>query len=226
MGASAEKSYKNLVATLNDLNKKVEESNLNLGDMEAGKRRITAENADLLRQLQELESNANLLLKTKSALVSALDEQKAIADNENLGRSLNKALGEADMWRQKYEIDGLAKAEELEMSRLKLQARLSESQSTIEQLNAKLYQLEKSKSKVQADLQEMAVQLDQAQILNAAMEKKAKQCDRIVGEWKGKCDSLGMDLDVAQKETRNVSSELFRVKNAYDESVLQLEEVR
>ena len=244
---------------MNDLNKKVEESNLNLGDMEAGKRRITAENADLLRQLQELESNANLLLKTKSALVAALDEQKAIADNEakervsllakyrnleheadglkenyeeevgakeNLGRSLNKALGEADMWRQKYEIDGLAKAEELEMSRLKLQARLSESQSTIEQLNAKLYQLEKSKSKVQADLQEMAVQLDQAQILNAAMEKKAKQCDRIVGEWKGKCDSLSMDLDVAQKETRNVSSELFRVKNAYDESVLQLEEVR
>merc|ERR1711962_1502904 len=28
------------------------------------------------------------------------------------------------------------------------------------------------------------------------------------------------------KETRNVSSELFRVKSAYDESVLQLEEVR
>ena len=35
-----------------------------------------------------------------------------------------------------------------------------------------------------------------------------------------------MDLDVAQKETRNISSELFRVKNAYDESILQLEEVR
>merc|ERR1712036_115083 len=34
------------------------------------------------------------------------------------------------------------------------------------------------------------------------------------------------DLDTAQKETRNVSSELFKVKNAYDESILQLEEVR
>ena len=41
-----------------------------------------------------------------------------------------------------------------------------------------------------------------------------------------KVDSLGMDLDCAQKETRNISSELFRVKNAYDESILQLEEVR
>merc|ERR1712128_219001 len=257
--ASAEKSFRNLSGALHDQAKKVEEASLTLGDMEAGKRRVTAENADLLRQLQELEGDANLLVKTKSALVAALDEQKAIADNEskervsllakyrnleheadglkenydeevgakeNLGRQLGKAIGDADMWRQKYEIDGIAKAEELEMARLKLQARLSESLAMIEQLNAKLSQLEKSKAKVQADANDMAVQLDQAQILNAAMEKKAKQFDRIVGEWKGKVDGLSMDLDVAQNETRNVSSELFRVKNAYDESVLQLEEVR
>merc|ERR1719439_489418 len=48
----------------------------------------------------------------------------------------------------------------------------------------------------------------------------------IVGEWKGKCDGLSMDLDVSQKETRNASSELFKVKSAYEETVLQLEEVR
>merc|ERR1719510_62583 len=35
-----------------------------------------------------------------------------------------------------------------------------------------------------------------------------------------------MDLDNAQKETRNASSELFRVKSAYDEAILQLDEVR
>ena len=35
-----------------------------------------------------------------------------------------------------------------------------------------------------------------------------------------------MDLDNAQKETRNTSSDLFKVKNAYDEAVLQLDEVR
>merc|ERR1712080_10382 len=46
------------------------------------------------------------------------------------------------------------------------------------------------------------------------------------GEWKGKVDSLGMDLDSSQKETRIASAELFRVKSAYDESVLQLDEVR
>merc|ERR1719458_1522361 len=112
----------------------------------------------------------------------------------------------------RYEKEGVAKAEELEMAKLKMQARLS--------------QVEKSKAKLQADLDSMAAQLDQAQILNSSMEKKAKQFDRIVGEWKQKVDSIGMDLDNAQKETRNASSELFRVKSAYEESVLQLDEVR
>merc|ERR1719209_389218 len=257
--ASAEKSQRALTATLNDMTKKIEEVTLNLGDFEASKRRYTAENADLLRQLQELSANASLMVKTKSALVSALEEQKCIADNEakervsllgkfrnmehmadglrenydeeagakeNLARQLNKALGDADMWRQKYEIDGVAKAEELEMAKMKLQARLSESQAMIEQLTLKLAQLEKAKAKASTDAADMAQQLDQAQILNAAMEKKAKQFDRIVGEWKGKVDGLGMDLDTAQKETRNISSELFKIKNAYDEAVLQLDEVR
>merc|ERR1711970_864494 len=39
-------------------------------------------------------------------------------------------------------------------------------------------------------------------------------------------DGLSMDLDISQKETRNVSSELFKVKSAYEETVIQLEEVR
>merc|ERR1712209_370539 len=137
----------------------------------------------------------------------------------NLARSLNKALGEADMLRVRYEKEGVAKAEELEMAKLKMQARLSEADSTADQLKAKL-------AKLDSDLEAQARALDQAQILNLAMEKKAKQFDRIVGEWKGKVDSIGMDLDSAQKETRNASSELFRVKSAYEEAVLQLDEVR
>merc|ERR1711878_9101 len=130
------------------------------------------------------------------------------------------------MLRLRYEKEGVAKAEELEMAKLKMQARLSEADSTADQLKAKLAQLDKARAKLASDLEAQAQALDQAQILNLAMEKKAKQFDRIVGEWKSKVDSIGMDLDSAQKETRNASSELFRVKSAYEEAVLQLDEVR
>merc|ERR1712088_767207 len=80
--ASAEKSNKNLIGSLNEVNKKVEEANLTLGDFENHKRKIAAENADLLRQVQELENAANMMGKVKTQLISALDEAKHVADEE------------------------------------------------------------------------------------------------------------------------------------------------
>merc|ERR1711981_963135 len=230
-----------------------------LGDFVAKKRKLAAENADLLRAAGEINNNANMILKIKSAMVSSLDEAKKVADEEARERSLligkfrnleheldglkgqydeevgsredvcrqtNKCEGEASMWRCKYESEAVAKAEELEMSKMKLQARLTEAESTMDNLNMKLAQIEKAKAKLHSEIEEMNVSLDQAQILNASMERKAKQFDKLVQEWKRKVDSLGMDLDVSQKETRNASSELFRIKSAYEESVAQLDEVR
>jgi chromosome segregation ATPase len=120
----------------------------------------------------------------------------------------------------------VGKAEELEMVKMKLQARLTEAETATDNLNAKLANMDKAKGKPHGEIQEASVNLDQAVILNNLMEKKAKQFDKLVAELKGKADGLGMDLDVAQMECRNASSELFKIKNAYEESVLQLEGVR
>merc|ERR1712088_127182 len=147
-------------------------------------------------------------------------------ERENLMRQVGKAETDAAMWRQKYETEAVAKAEELEMTKMKLMARLTEAESMIENLNSKLHQVEKSKAKVAADMDEMNIALDQAQQMHAKMERQAKQFDKVIGEWKGKVDRLSFDLDVSQKETRNASSELFKVKSAYEETMLQLEEVR
>merc|ERR1712033_30097 len=257
--ASADKSNKNLSSTLTEINKKVGEANLNLGDMEAGKRKIAAENADLLRAAGDVDNNLNMLMKVKSSLSAQLEEVKSLADNEARGRSLllgkfrnlehevdgakealdeesssrdnvlrqaSKAEGDAALWRAKYESEAVAKAEELEMTKMKLVARFTEAEGTIQNLNAKLGQVEKSKAKMQAEYDDMVANLDQAQVLNAAMERKAKQFDKVIGEWKHKVDSLSFDLDCSQKETRNASSDLFKVKSAYEESMLQLDEVR
>merc|ERR1719429_513703 len=147
-------------------------------------------------------------------------------ERENVLRQVTKAEGEAQMWRQKYETEAVAKAEELEMTKMKLTARLTEAESTIQNLNAKLHQCEKSRSKVQADVEEMNINLDQAQVMNSKMERQAKHYDKVIGEWKTKVDSLSRDLDNSQKETRNIASDLFKVKSAYEECVLQLDEVR
>merc|ERR1719295_442364 len=257
--ASADKSNKAMLESLNAINKKVDNANLTLGDYATSKNKIATENSDLLRIVGDLDNNLNIISKQKSALAAQLNDVKALCDNEarerglllgryrnleheldgardaleeeaagreNVLRLVAKAEGEAQVWRQKFETDAVAKGEELEMTKMKLTARLTEAEAAIDNLNAKLAQVEKAKAKIAGEINEMTTSLDQAQVLNAAMDRKAKQFDKVIGEWKGKVDRLSFDLDVSQKETRNASSELFKVKSAYEETMLQLEEVR
>ena len=51
-------------------------------------------------------------------------------------------------------------------------ARLTEAEAAIDNLNAKLAQVEKAKSKIQQEINEMTTNLDQAQVINADMERK------------------------------------------------------
>merc|ERR1711981_1315510 len=68
--------------------------------------------------------------------------------------------------------------------------------------------------------------MEDAQARCNQMEKKAKNFDKIVVEWKNKIDSLQAELDQSQVECRSYSTELFKVKTAYDETMLMLENVR
>merc|ERR1719447_288668 len=209
-----------------------------VGDLDNNLNILAKQKAALAAQLNDVKAlcdnearERGLLLGKYRNLEHELDGARCALEEEAAGREntlrLNaKAEAEAQCWRQKYETDAVAKGEELEMTKMKLTARLTEAEAAIDNLNAKLNQVEKAKGKIASEIAEMTSSLDQAQVLNAAMDRKAKQFDKVIGEWKGKVDRLSFDLDVSQKETRNASSELFKVKSAYEETMLQLEEVR
>merc|ERR1711910_133884 len=63
--ASSEKSNKALMGSLADLGKKVEEANMTLGDFESHKKRLAAENNDLLRVAGDIANNVNMIQKMK-----------------------------------------------------------------------------------------------------------------------------------------------------------------
>ena len=256
--AATEKQNKHLTNSLNDINKKVDSMNLSLSDMELSKRKLEAENADLLHQLHELQIGANMLNTANQNLRGALDEQNQVCADEGRGRSslLSKyrnlehefeslrnqledemvsresvhrkteaAVEEVAAWRRRWEAS-TSRAEELDTAKLRLQARLAEAEATMETLQGKLQQLETGRARAGESVAEMATNLDRAQTLNTALEKKAKQFDIVVGEWKHKVEDLALELDGAQKDTRNTATELFRVKTGYEEAVLQLDGVR
>merc|ERR1719300_2322734 len=208
-----------------------------VGDLDNNLNILAKQKAALAAQLNDVKAlcdnearERGLLLGKYRNLEHELDGARCAlgeeaAGRENTLRLVAKAESESQCWRQKYETDAVAKGEELEMTKMKLTARLTEAEAAIDNLNAKLNQVEKAKGKIASEISEMTSSLDQAQVLNAAMDRKAKQFDKVIGEWKGKVDRLSYDLDVSQKETRNASSELFKVKSAYEETMLQLEEV-
>jgi len=175
------------------------------------------ERAYLLGKYRNLEHEVDL---TKGQL-----EEEAASKNDSL-RLLSKSVGDAQMWRQKYEKDGLAKAEELESAKLKLQSRLAEAEGCLQNLNGKAMSLEREKMKIQADIEDMMVMMEDAQTRCMAMEKKAKNFDKVVIEWKSKIDTLQSELDQSQVECRSYSTELFKVKTTYEETMQQLEAVR
>merc|ERR1719384_2468728 len=80
--------------------------------------------------------------------------------------------------------------------------------------------------KLQADIEDMSSKMDDAQARCMQMEKKAKNFDKIVVEWKQKIDALQAELDQSQVECRSYSTELFKVKTAYEETNLMLGNVR
>merc|ERR1739844_511401 len=77
-----------------------------------------------------------------------------------------------------------------------------------------------------SDIEEMSQNLDASAQRCHLMEKKAKNFDKIVVERKQKIDSLQAELDQSQVECRSYSTELFKVKTAYDETMLMLSNVR
>merc|ERR1739842_257188 len=86
--ASADKSNKNLLETLNAINKKLDAANLTIGDFAMMKNKIANENGELLRIVGDLENSLNMLAKAKSALGSQLNDVKAHCDNEARDRQL------------------------------------------------------------------------------------------------------------------------------------------
>ena len=78
------------------------------------------------------------------------------------------------------------------MTKMKLTARPTEAEAAIENLNAKPYQVEKAKAKTASESSNIAINLNQAQVLNAVVDRKAKQFDEVISKCKGKIDRLSL----------------------------------
>jgi myosin heavy chain 6/7 len=70
------------------------------------------------------------------------------------------------------------------------------------------------------------VDVERANSNASSMDKKQKQFDKLINDWKQKCEDITVELESSQAETRKYSTELFKLKTQYEESQEQIEALR
>merc|ERR1712172_281691 len=85
---------------------------------------------------------------------------------------------------------------------------------------------EKTKHRIEVELEDLQMEYERTHAAAIITEKRGKNFDKVMGEWKAKADDLMSELEACRCEGRNYSSEVFRLKAGYDETMEQLDVVK
>merc|ERR1719210_1156374 len=178
----------------------------------------------------ETRERINLLGKMRN-LQHELEVMKEHLEEEyeakmEIERQLSKAFADIQLWKTRYETEGVARAEEIDRDKSKLAGRLAEAEDTITSLQEKIANLEKSKARSKAELDELSAEAERFNTNAAIIEKRGRNFDKVVNEWRLKAEDLQNEIDASQSECRNYSSEYFRIKSANEEILEHLDTVK
>ncbi|XP_076739716.1 myosin-4-like [Maylandia zebra] len=191
-----------------------------------------------IQQIEELKRLHEEEVKAKNALVHSLqssrhdcellkeqyeEEQEAKAE---LHRCLSKANSEVAQWRTKYETDAIQRTEELEEAKKKLAFRLQDAEEAVEAVNSKCSSLEKTKQRLQGEVEDLMMDVERSNAAAATLDKKQRNFDKVVAEWKQKYEEGQADLESALKDVRSLGTENFKMKNAFEECLEQVETLK
>merc|ERR1712213_24704 len=227
----AESTKKRLQVENQDLNRQIEELENAIANMNKAKISVTTQLEDT-KALADAEAKDRASLLTKFKMLSTdLENLREKLENEAMRKSdalkaLSKSQAEIQLWKSRYETEGMGRIEELEGARNKLQAKIVENEELVDVLSTKVATAEKSKGRLGSDLDEISMEYERVHAAALITEKRAKNFDKVLGEWQSKAADLGAEIAASQDEGRNYSSELFRLKAAQQESIEQLDVVK
>merc|ERR1712149_119436 len=210
-----------------DLNRQVDELEAAIAGMNKAKISVTTQLEDT-KALADAEAKDRASLLTKYKMMSTdLENLREKLENEAMRKSdalkaLSKAQAEIQLWKSRYETEGMGRIEELESARNKLQSKIVENEELVDVLSTKVANAEKSKGRLGSDLDDLSMEYERVHAAALITEKRAKNFDKVLGEWQSKAADLAAEIGASQDEGRNYSSELFRLKAAQQESVEQL----
>merc|ERR1712095_27153 len=216
---------------MGDLNRQIEELENAIANMNKAKISVTTQLEDT-KALADAEAKDRASLLTKYKMMSTdLENLREKMENEAMRKSdalkaLSKSQAEIQLWKSRFETEGMGRIEELESARNKLQSKIAENEELVDVLSTKVANAEKSKGRLSTDLDDLSMEYERVHAAALITEKRAKNFDKVLGEWQSKAADLQAEINASQDEGRNYSSELFRLKAAQQESIEQLDVVK
>ncbi|NXT85781.1 MYH1B protein, partial [Zapornia atra] len=214
-----------------EYSRQVEEKDALISQLSRGKQAFT-------QQIEELKRHLEEEIKAKNALAHALQSARHDCDllreqyeeeqeaKGELQRALSKANSEVARWRTKYETDAIQRTEELEEAKKNIAQHLQAAGQRVETVSSKCASLEKLKLKLQGEVEDLTVDVDKANTLTTALDKKQQNFDKAVAEWKGKFEERQLEREASSKESCSLNTELFKVRNACEEALGQLKTIQ
>merc|ERR1719282_3995 len=248
--AELDKQGKLLQAAIVDSNTRLDEMARALNEAESTKKRLQIEKLENAianmnkakisvttqledtKSLSDAESKDRASLLTKYKMMSTdLENLREKLENEAMRKSdalkaLSKSQAETQLWKSRFETEGMGRIEELESARNKLQSKIVENEELVDVHSTKVANAEKSKGRLSTDLDDLSMEYERVHAAALITEKRAKNFDKVLGEWQSKAADLQAEINASQDEGRNYSSELFRLKAAQQESIEQLDVVK
>merc|ERR1711899_588380 len=181
----ADSSRKKLQVENQDLSRQIDEVEAAIAALGKNKISLSTQLEDTKRLGDsEARDRAALLAKYKN-LPTELENLKDRIEEESEKKSdalkaLSKATAEAQLWRSKYETEGLGHVEELEAGRQKLSARLNEAEETIDTLNQKVASTEKTKHRLETELEDLQLEYERVHAAAIITERRGKNFDKVV----------------------------------------------
>merc|ERR1712127_1125956 len=141
-------------------------------------------------------------------------------------RQLSKAFADIQLWKTRYETEGVARCDEIDKDKAKGAGRLAEAEDTISSLQEKIAALEKAKARAKAEFDDLSAECERHNTNATIIEKRGRNFDKVVNEWRLKAEDLQNETVSSQTECRNFSSEYFRIKSANEEVLEHLDTVK
>merc|ERR1712117_514007 len=253
----AESTKKRLIVENQDLNRQIEE-------LEGGIANANKLKTSLITQVEDTKALADAEAKDRAALLTKyksmstdLGNLREKLENEAMRKSdalkaLSKSQAEIQLWKSRYETEGMGRIEELEGARNKLQSKIVENEELVDVLTTKVANAEKF-DKVLGEWQSKAADLS-AEIgasqdegrnysselfrLKAAQQESLEQLDVVKRENKNLADEIkdlldqlgegGRSIHALDKQRRMLEQEKEELQGALEEAeaTLEMEENR